>query len=94
MKKTYKQYSSEIMYDMPLPDVKFEKWRYVATIKYQIPRRLLLHGRTKTSPKFETLYGMIYWLNKQPYNMEYVVYRTDKAEVIKEGYKKIGETIL
>lgn len=91
-KKKYPQYSS-MTSDIPLPDVKFEASRYVASITYQIPRRLLLNARRKTSPKFETLYGMIYWLNKQPYNMEYVIYKTDKSEVVREGIKKIGESI-
>jgi hypothetical protein len=95
MKKKYvkKNYSAEIVTNIPLPDVKFEKPRYVAMIRYQIPKRLLLNGRRKTSPKFETMYGMLYWLNKQPYNMDYVVYRTDKEAIIKRGRKKIGETI-
>lgn len=91
-KKKYPQYSS-MPSNIPLPDAKFEVSRYVATIVYQIPRRLILHGRRKTSPKFETLYGMIYWLNKQPYNMEYVIYKTDKNEVVREGKKKVGEII-
>lgn len=84
---------NDVMYDIPLTDPKLEKGRYVATIRYQIPKRLLLHGRTKTSPKFETFYGMIYWLNKQPYNMEYVVYKTDGEGVVKQGFKKIGDKI-
>jgi hypothetical protein len=84
---------NDIMYDMPLPDAKLEKGKYVATIRYQIPRRLLLNARTKTSPKFETLYGIIYWLNKQPYHMEYFVYKTDKEGILKQGFKKLGDTI-
>lgn len=91
-KKQYPQYSS-MMSPIPLPDVKFETSRYVAMITYQIPRRLLLNGRRKTSPKFETWYGMMYWLNKQPYNLEYVIYKTDKNDIIKEGSKKIGEVV-
>lgn len=85
--------STDLMMDMPLPDAKLEKARYVAMIRYQIPRRILLNGRRKTSPKFETMYGLIYWLNKLPYNMEYAIFRTDKSELITSGYKKIGETI-
>lgn len=72
---------------------KSEKPRYVAMIKYQIPKRIVLNGRYKTSPKFETMYGIMYWLNKQPYNMEYIIVHTNKEEVIKQGYKKIGEDI-
>ena len=72
---------------------KSEKPRYVAMIKYQIPKRIVLNGRYKTSPKFETMYGIMYWLNKQPYNMEYIVVHTNKEEVVKQGYKKIGEDI-
>jgi hypothetical protein len=88
-KKNY----SAMLSDIPLPDAKFEEGKYVASITYQIPRRILLGGRHKTSPKFETLYGLIYWLNKQDYNMEYTIYRTDKSDIIKEGIKKIGEVI-
>lgn len=72
---------------------KTKKHKYVAMIKYQIPKRIVLNGRYKTSPKFETMYGMIYWLNKQPYNMEYIIVHVSKEEVIKQGYKKVGETI-
>jgi hypothetical protein len=79
--------------DIPLPDVKNESPKYVATIVYQKPKRIMLHGRIKTSPKFDTLYGIIYWLNSQPYNMEYSIYRTDKKDIIREGTKKIGEVI-
>lgn len=93
MKKKYRNYSLDVMYDMPLPSIEGEKGRYVATINYQIPRRILLNGRSKTSPKFETMYGLIYWLNKQPYNLTYVIYRTDKDVIIKEGIKKIGEIV-
>jgi len=85
--------STEIAMDIPLSDIKYEKPRYVTMITYQIPKRILLHGRRKTSPKFETMYGLIYWLNKQPYNLEYVIFRTDKDIVIKHGTKKIGEVI-
>jgi hypothetical protein len=35
----------------------------------------------------------MYWLNKQPYNLEYVIYKTDKNDIIKEGSKKIGEVV-
>jgi hypothetical protein len=93
MKKKYRDYGKDVMNTIPLPDIKFEKPVYVAMIRYQIPKRLMLHGRRKTSPRFETMYGMVYWLNKQPYNMEYVVYRTDKETIIKMGKKKIGEII-
>lgn len=93
MKSKEKSCSSEIMYDKPLPDVKGEKGVFRATILYQIPNRIVLHGRVKTSPRFETMYGMIYWLNKQPYNMEYSIYRTDKTDLIREGFKKAGEVI-
>jgi hypothetical protein len=79
--------------DIPLTDPKLEEGKYVASITYQIPRRILLGGRHKTSPKFETLYGLVCWLNKQDYNMEYTIYRTDKSDIIKEGNKKIGEII-
>ncbi len=86
--------SIDLMTDIPLPDIKFEKPRFVAMIRYQIPRRIVLDGRRKTSPKFETMYGLLYWLNKLPYNMEYAILRTDKNEVLQSGYKKIGETIV
>jgi hypothetical protein len=85
--------SIDLMVNIPLPDIKFEKPRFVAMIRYQIPKRIVLDGRRKTSPKFETLYGLLYWLNKMPYNMEYAIMRTDKNEVLQSGYKKIGETI-
>jgi hypothetical protein len=93
MKSKSKTVSGEIAYDKPLPSLKLEKGSFIATILYQIPNRILLHGRVKTSPNFETLYGVIYWLNKQPYNMEYSIYRTDKDESIREGFKKVGEII-
>jgi hypothetical protein len=76
-----------------LPDVKLEKPAYVAHILYQLPRRILLQGRSKVSPRFQTLYGLIYWINKQDYNLQYSIFRTDKEECIREGNKKIGETI-
>lgn len=85
--------SNDIMYDIPLPDVKLEKPRFVATIRYQIPNKIRINGRFKTSPRFDTIYGVVYWLNKQPYNLTYHIFRTDKASVIKEGSKKIGENI-
>lgn len=85
--------STDLMMEIPLPDPKLEKPRYVAMIRYQIPRRIVLDGRRKTSPKFETMYGLLYWLNKLPYNMEYAILKTDKNEIIQSGYKKIGETI-
>ena len=92
-KKKYRNYSRDIMYDIPLPSPDTDKGKFVATINYQIPKRIILNGRSKTSPKFETLYGLICWLNKQDYNMEYTIYRTDKSDIIKEGNKKIGEII-
>lgn len=85
--------STDLMTDIPLPDPKFEKTSFVAMIRYQIPKRIVLNGRRKTSPKFETMYGLLYWLNKMPYNMEYAIFRTDKGELITSGHKKIGETI-
>jgi hypothetical protein len=81
------------MKEIPLTDPKLEKLRYVAMIRYQIPRRIVLDGRRKTSPKFETMYGLIYWLNKLPYNVEYAIFRTDRGELMTSGYKRIGETI-
>lgn len=90
MKK--KNYGAMIS-DIALPDAKLEEPRFVATITYQIPKRIVLGGRHKSSPRFETMYGLLYWLNKQPYNMEYIIYRTDKNDIIKEGSKKIGEVI-
>lgn len=85
--------SIDLMKTIPLPDLKFEKPRYVTVIRYQIPRKILLNARRKASPKFETLYGMLYWINKQPYNMDYTIYRTDKEEIIRQGYKRIGEDL-
>lgn len=93
-KKKYRNYSRDIMYDIPLPSPESDKGKFVATINYQIPKRILLNGRSKTSPKFETMYGVIYWLNKQPYNLEYTIYKTDKDVILREGSKKIGETIV
>jgi hypothetical protein len=81
----------DVMKSVPLPDL--EKPRYVAVIRYQLPKRILLNGRRKTSPRFETFYGVLYWINKQPYNMDYAIYRTDKDIVLKQGYKKIGDSI-
>ena len=86
--------SNDIMYDVPLPDSKLEKGKFVATLRYQIPRRIILHGRRKTSPKFDTLYGLIYWLNKQPYHLEYAIFRSDKDIMIRQGFKRAGETIV
>ena len=91
-KKKYPNYGA-MMSDIPLPDVKFEEPKFVATIVYQIPKRLVMNGRIKTSPKFDTLYGMMYWLNKQPYNMDFVIYKTNNNDIIKEGSRKIGEVI-
>jgi hypothetical protein len=85
--------STDLMKEIPLTDPKLEKLRYVAMIRYQIPRRIVLDGRRKTSPKFETMYGLIYWLNKLPYNVEYAIFRTDRGELMTSGYKRIGETI-
>lgn len=85
--------SSDLMYEIPLPDPKLEKGKYVATIVYQIPNRIVMHGRRKVSPRFDTLYGMIYWLNKQPYHMDYVILKTDKNTIIRQGSKKIGEIL-
>jgi hypothetical protein len=79
--------------DIPLPDVKFEKPRYVAIICYQIPRKIKLGGRRKVSPRFETMYGALYWLNKQDYNMDYMIVRTDQENAIRSGYKKVGEVV-
>lgn len=94
MNNKYRNYSKDIMYDIPLTSPEKEKGMYVATINYQIPKRIILNGRSKTSPKFETLYGLMYWLNKQPYNLEYTIYRTDKSVIIREGSKRIGEEIV
>ena len=91
-KKKYPQYSAMIS-NIALPSPELEVPRYVAIIRYQIPRRLILNGRRKTSPRFETMYGMLYWLNKQPYNMDFVIYKTNNNDIIKEGSKKIGEVV-
>jgi hypothetical protein len=82
-----------IMSTVPLPDVRLDKPRYVAVIRYQLPKRIILSGRRKVSPRYETFYGMLYWLNKQPYNMDYIVYRTDSDVVIMEGFKRKEETL-
>jgi len=86
--------SNDIMYDIPLTDPKLEKGKYVATIRYQIPKRIVLRGRRKTSPKFDTLYGVLYWLNTQPYHLDYAIFRIDKDVMIRQGSKKIGEKIV
>ena len=70
-----------------------DKPQFVATITYQIKGKIRLDGRTKTSPKFDTLYGLIYWLNKQPYSLEYSIFRTDKLLALREGIKKMGDFI-
>jgi hypothetical protein len=85
--------STDLMVEIPLPDPKLESTKYVAMIRYQIPKRILPNGRRKTTPKFETLYGLIYWLNKLPYNFEYIIFRTNKSEVVASGFKKIEEKI-
>jgi hypothetical protein len=85
--------STDLMLDIPLPDVKLDKPKYVAMIRYQLPNRIVLHGRHKTSPRFETLAGLIYWLNKQQYHMDYIIVKTDKDTVVMQGSKKIGEII-
>jgi hypothetical protein len=78
---------------IPLPSIEGEAPKFVAFIRYQIPGRILLQGRRKTSPRFETMYGMIYWLNKQPYHMDFTIFRTDKENVVRSGSKKAGEII-
>lgn len=85
--------STDLMLEIPLPDVKLEKSKYVAMIRYQLPNRIVLHGRHKTSPKFATLAGLIYWLNKQQYHMDYIIVKTDKDTVVMQGSKKLGEVI-
>jgi hypothetical protein len=77
-----------------LPDPKLEASKYVAIIRYQLPKRILLNGRRKISPKYDTLYGLMYWLNLQPYHLDYTIYTTDKEQAIKSGSKKLGERIL
>lgn len=78
---------------IPLPPIGGEAPKFVAIICYQIPGRILLQGRRKTSPRFNTMYGVIYWLNKQPYHMDFTIFRTDKGLEIRSGSKKFGETI-
>ena len=92
-KRKYPNYGS-MMSDISLSDIRFEEPRYVALIRYQNSRKLKLGGRRKTSPRFETMYGVLYWLNKQPYNMDYVIYRTDKTGIIREGFKKLEEKLV
>lgn len=82
-----------IMSTIPLPSTKLDKPRYVAVIRYQIPNRIILSGRRKVSPRYETFYGMLYWLNKQPYSIDYIVYRTDSDVIIMEGFKRKEETL-
>jgi hypothetical protein len=82
------------MSDIPLPDIKLEDPRYVAMIIYQKPIKIVMGGRRKASPRFETMYGLLYWLNKQPYSMEYIIYRTDKNGIIREGFKKAEEKLV
>jgi len=79
--------------NIPLPSIDLERPRYVAIICYQIPKKIKLGGRRKVSPRFETMYGALYWLNKQDYNMDYMIVRTDKEEAIRSGYRKLGEVI-
>lgn len=59
--------------------------RYIAHIFYQLPRRIVLHGRSKVSPQFETLYGLMYWLKKQKYNLTYTIYSTHQDHEISSG---------
>lgn len=94
MKTKKKSYSNEIRYDIPLPHIDLEKAKYVITIRYQTPKRIRLGGRLKTSPRYDTMYGALYWLNMQPYNLEFFIYRTDKSGIIREGTKSIGEKIV
>jgi hypothetical protein len=70
-----------------------EKSQYVAILTYQIPNRIVLDGRKKVSPKFDTMYGMIYWLNAQPVHMEYTIYKTNGDVIVREGFKKANERI-
>lgn len=91
--KKKRAYSNEIQYNIPLPHIDLDKPKYVITIRYQKPRKIILRDRFKTSPRYDTLYGVMYWLNKQPYNLEFFLFRTDKPEVIREGKKKAGEVI-
>lgn len=88
-----KSISNEIRYDIPLPHIDLEKPKYVVMIRYQNGKKIRLGGRYKTSPRYDTMYGALYWLNMQPYNLEYFVYRTNKNEVIREGVKRIGEVV-
>jgi len=68
--------------------------KYVCIIRYQIPKRILLNGRRKVSPKYDTLYGMMYWLNMQNYNLDYMILKTTTNSILLEGSKKIGEKIV
>jgi hypothetical protein len=82
-----------VMSSIYLPALQLEKPRYVAVIRYQLPNRIVLHGRYKASPRYETFYGMLYWLNKQPYDMDYTILRTDSNVIIMEGYKRKEEIL-
>ena len=85
--------STDVMYEIPLPHPDLEKPKYVIMITYQKPNNITLRARYKTSPRYETMYGALYWLNKQPYNLEYTLLRTDRSEFVRQGTKKIGEII-
>lgn len=82
------------LHPLALPSLEGEKTKYVAIIRYQIPKRIVLHGRRKVSPKYETMYGLMYWLNLQPYNLDYTILTTTGDYILRQGSKKIGEKIV
>jgi hypothetical protein len=82
------------IHPLPLPSTKGESTKYVCVINYQIPRRILLGGRSKVSPRYETMYGLMYWLNQQNYNLDYTILMTTKEIVLRQGTKKAGEKVL
>ena len=91
MKKKYPSYGSLLETDIPLPHIDGERSRFVALLEYQIPKRIRLHGRRKASPRFDTLYGMLYWLEKREYNMQFIIFCTKKHAPLYKGKKLLNQ---
>jgi hypothetical protein len=86
--------NSTQIHPLALPSIEGEAMRYVCLIRYQIPGRIVLHGRRKVSPRYETMYGLMYWLNQQKYNCDFTILMTTRDIVLRQGFKKASEKIV
>lgn len=82
------------MHPLPLPSIEGEKTKYVCMIRYQNPKKIRLYGRRKVSPRYDTMYGLIYWLNQQPFTLDYIILMTTKDIVLRQGTKQANERVL